>query len=145
MTTNRYAQYNTTTGEILDIITRTVAGWAGDYPNPPGTALLYLNELVVDYDLHYVHVGPGDDYIIDRPFLSMGIDLTIEGDGTTQDIATGLPSGTLVYRNETYQGTFSGTLTWDPVSPDDNGVWAYDLVPPFPDRRERILITVIDP
>lgn len=145
MPTTRYAQYDTTTGEILDIITRSKVGWNGDYVNPAGTALAPITIPNVDHDTHMVYVNPGDDYIIDRPLVSMGSDQIIEGDGSTQILFTSLPTGTKVYKDFVLLGTYSGDFTWNPTSPGDNGYFRFDLEPPFPDQPERYLIQVISP
>lgn len=142
MATNRYAQFDTTTGAILDVINRSKVGWTGDYPNPPGTALQYLNETVVDYWTHYYVLGGGDPVLTARPVVGMGSDATLTGNGSSQTVATSLPSGTVVYRDHERLGTFSGTLTWSPVSADV-GRHRYDFEPPFPNARETIFITVV--
>lgn len=146
MTTNRrYALYDSTTGEILDIITRSDESWFGDYARPAGTGMKALPDGAYDDASHYMVIGVGDPVLTARPVIGMGSDATIDGDGSTQTIATGLPSGTVVYRNGLSLGTFSGTLTWDPTSPADDGLHRYDLEPPFPDARETIWITVVAP
>lgn len=143
MSTTRYAQYDTTTGAILRVITRSDTAWHVDYPHPPGTSLRYIDETVLDYYSHYFVIGAGDPVLTARPVIGMGSDATLTGDGSSQTVATGLPAGTAVYRDDEYLGTFSGTLTWSPVSPGDDGRHRYDIEPPFPDARETIFITVV--
>lgn len=145
MTNRRYALFDDTTGEILDIIMRSDEAWFGDYSRPAGTGMQALPDGAFDDSSHYYVLGGGDPVRTARPVIGMGSDATIDGDGSTQNIATSLPSGTVVYRDGINLGTFSGTLTWDPTSPGDDGLHRYDLEPPFPDARETIYITVEPP
>lgn len=146
MTNRRYALFDSTTGEILDIIIRSDETWFTDYARPAGTAMQALPDGVFDDSTHYYVISPPADPVrTARPVIGMGSDATLDGDGTSQTVATSLPSGTVVYRDGVNLGTFSGTLTWDPTSPGDDGLHRYDLEPPFPDKRETIWITVVAP
>lgn len=146
MTTNRrYALYDSTTGEILDIITRSDESWFGDYARPAGTGMKALPDGAYDDASHYMVIGVGDPVLTARPVIGMGSDATIDGDGSTQTIATSLPSGTKVYLDGLLLGTYSGTFTWDPTSPGDDGLHRFDFEPPFPDKIETIYITVEAP
>lgn len=142
---NRYALYNTTTGEILKVISRSQPGWADDYPAPDGTRLGSIGDAALDDSTHYYVVGAGDPVLTERPVVGMGADATLTGDGSAQVVAMSLPAGTFVRRDFERLGTFSGTLTWAPSSPADNGRHRYDLEPPFPYKAETIWITVEAP
>lgn len=142
----RYVQYDEVTGEILYVVERSDPNWVGDTARPAGQKILNINNTIVSTDTHYmIIVDPGDDLLTPKPYLGMGADITIEGDGSTQTIANSLPTDTKVWRNFEYLGEFTGDLTWDPTSPGDNGIYRYDLEPVFPNAMETFYVTVIDP
>lgn len=147
MPTLRYALYDATTGQILAVLRRSDPNWIGDTSRAPGQAIRALGDTVCSDLTHYfeIHAPVSDDIMVDRPVNAMGSDMTIEGDGSTQSLFTNMPTDTKVYRNFELIGTYTTSYDWAPVSPGDNGLYRFDLEPPFPDQVETYYITVIDP